>query len=260
MGSQLVAKVFATWAPHVGDKAFRVLMRMAHTALDTPTEEHAANLYWAHPDLVAAAMGGTGTLQSRGRLARLGIEELIERGALERVNRARTGSRQVYRLTLDNEPVEIASTVKPRARPKHWRPVKGQSSDAPNPPGSDAAHPPGSDAANPEVRMPPIHPRNQEEPQQELSKEYAADLVDVDHSTVPPDEASENIDCLEDPSTTDNSNTTNTVVKEAGPPTTREIAPCGDETCIGGVRKLTEAPWIAYCPTCRPAPVPALDA
>ena len=88
MGATLVATALGKWAPLVSDKAFRVLVRMALTALDTANEEHPANLYFAHPDLVADTMGGSGTRESRGRLARLGIEELIERGALQRVNRA----------------------------------------------------------------------------------------------------------------------------------------------------------------------------
>lgn len=254
MGATLVAKALTKWGPIVSDKAFRVLMRMSLTALDTATEETPACLYFDHPDNVAKVMGGTGTLASQGRLARSGIEELIERGALERVNRAKTGSRQVYRLTLDNTPREIVSTVKPRVRPKHWRAPKGQSSDAPHPPGSDAAHPPGSDAPHPEVRMRRIHPRNQEEPPEELTKEYVADLGDPVHGNAPPTRPQNEDQPLGHSSTTDHIDHETPVVDLTAPPTTptREQPRCPDPTCLMGYIKIPGQPGNHRCPDCNP--------
>ena len=160
MGAHLVAKALTTWAPVVGDKAFRVLVRMALTALDEATETRPACLYFDDPDNLAAAMGGTGSALSRGRLARRGIEELIGRGALERVNRAKTGSRQVYRLTLWNQPRQYEPVRNERPKPDHWRTEESGSSDA----------------ASPEVRTRQVHPRNQEEPLKELERNEVVDV------------------------------------------------------------------------------------
>lgn len=229
MGAHLVAKSLTTWAPVVSDKAFRVLVRMALTALDEPTDDRPACLYFDDPDNLAAAMGGTGNALSRGRLARRGIEELIGRGALERVNRAKTGSRQVYRLTLWNAPKAYEPVRNERPKPGHWRTEKIASSDAASPPGSDAASPNLVDAASPKVRTRQVHPRNQEEPLKERERKQGVGVGPSPTAAREPD-----------PHETE---------------TSSSLPPCGDSTCFLGYVKVAGRKGNERCPVCNPARV-----
>lgn len=227
MGAHLVAKALTTWAPVVGDKAFRVLVRMALTALDEATETRPACLYFDDPDNLAAAMGGTGSALSRGRLARRGIEELIGRGAVERVNRAKTGSRQVYRLTLWNAPKPYEAKRETRPKPDHWRGTEIESSDVASPPGSDVASPNLVDVASPEVRTWHVHPRNQEETLEELDRNEGVDVSKP--VTVRARDA------------------------DTEPEPVSSLPPCGDPTCFLGYVKVPGTKGNQRCPVCNPA-------
>lgn len=104
MGMKLVGMALTKWAPHVPDRAFRLLVRMAMTALDEDTTDMPAGLYFGGRDLLAGALRAerNGSLKSVERSVERGIRDLIELGAIERTNRAYFGERAVYRLTLFN--------------------------------------------------------------------------------------------------------------------------------------------------------------
>jgi len=237
MGSQLVAKVFATWAPHVGDKAFRVLMRMAHTALDETNERAQACLYFGGPDLLAATMPGTGTDASKQRIARRALEELVALGAVELVNRAGNGRRQVYRLTLWGEPQTLAFHKKKSAKFDAWVEGHRKLADNPSPPQPDNPSPPQPDNPSPRSRTTRVRPRNQEEPPEELREEdVLSDGAQVTDAREPEPQQPEPVSSL---------------------------PPCGDASCFMGYVKIAGQPGNHRCPVCNPPrgkPAWSLDA
>lgn len=103
MGIQLVNVAIAAWAPHVSDRAFRVLLKMAATALDKPSNGHDAATFFGGYRLLAMTLRG-GEDDPSYRTVRRAISELLAVGALESVDPARRGSRAEYRLTLDADP------------------------------------------------------------------------------------------------------------------------------------------------------------
>jgi hypothetical protein len=229
MGSQLVAKVFATWAPHVGDKAFRVLMRMAHTALDETNERAQACLYFGGPDLLAATMPGTGTEASKQRIARRALEELVALGAVELVNRAGNGRRQVYRLTLWDPPKVGAYERKKSAKFDEWVAGHRELADNPSPPQPDNPSPPQPDNPSPRSRTTRVRPRNQEEPPQELTEENGVeDGAQVTDATREPDPP------------------------HPEPISSHPLPPCGDPSCFLGYVKKPGIRGNQRCPVCNP--------
>lgn len=108
MGMKLVGMALTKWAPHVPDRAFRLLVRMASTALDEPSGDMPAALYFGGRDLLMSTLRAerNGSLKSLERSVERGIKDLIRVGAIERTNRAYFGERAVYRLTLFN-PIRI---------------------------------------------------------------------------------------------------------------------------------------------------------
>lgn len=108
MGMKLVGLVLTKWAPYVPDRAFRVLTRMAMTALDEASEKMPASLYFGGRDLLIACLNAerSGTIDSLERTLKRAINDLIRLGAIERTNRAYSGERAVYRLTLE-KPIRI---------------------------------------------------------------------------------------------------------------------------------------------------------
>lgn len=103
MGAKLVSEVLMRWSS-VPDNAFRALVRMAQTALDEPTANAPAATYFGGHDFlltVLPARPGT-SYDSRLRTAERTIADLVAMGAIQRVNKARSGVKQVYRLTLDS--------------------------------------------------------------------------------------------------------------------------------------------------------------
>lgn len=176
MGALLVGKVLARWTS-APDNAFRVLVQMAMTALDAPSRDMPAGLYFGGHEPLKAMLrsDGKATADSRERTVRRALADLADMGAIERTNKARSGMRQVYRLTLDNE-------VRPLERKPNRRfaidepPVDNFIGSDPQPdtscpPQADTTSPAQADTMCPERRTPVVRPRNQEEPLEEKRKE-----------------------------------------------------------------------------------------
>jgi hypothetical protein len=166
MGANLVGRVLANWT-HVSDRAFRLLVRMAHTALDHPQNGQPADHYFAGRELLAMTLRATGgTEQSRYRVVARVVAELIEVGAIERIDSGRTGHSAVYRLTLGD-------LCKPARKPK-----KGGLSSHPQ--GGQISHPKGGQIDHERVAK-LATPRNQEEPLEELREEEVVELTTTSH-------------------------------------------------------------------------------
>lgn len=103
MGAQLVSLVLVRWAPHISDRAFRVLVRMAHTALDADVKGRSAGMYYGGRDLLAMTLRAErgGTDEAAHRTVRRAISELLEVGAIERITAAKRGTTGAYRLRLE---------------------------------------------------------------------------------------------------------------------------------------------------------------
>lgn len=135
MGASLIGAVFARWT-HVSDTAFRVLTRMALTALDNPSADgkKPAATYWGGRDLLAMSLRrpwptgddekSANARKNIHRDVRRALGELAKEGAIEIVDTGRAvrqGNRQVYRLCLlpgcqegTTPPPEEGSTSPPR--------------------------------------------------------------------------------------------------------------------------------------------------
>lgn len=163
MGARLVTLVLMRW-PHVSDRAFRVLVRMAHTALDEPGQGTPAHLYFGGRDLLADVLRSDGDRDTVYRTVKRAIAELVEAGAIERVAAGRAGRHAVYRMTLagarsiDTQPVDNPATP----------PRQGDTS---SPPEGDTSDPPQGDTSSPVRGTPAVPPRNHEEPLKELEEE-----------------------------------------------------------------------------------------
>lgn len=100
MGASLVAQVLARWT-HVSDRAFRVLVRMAVTALDKPKDGKPANIYHGGRELLAMALRTDGgSADTRYRAVKRAVAELSEAGAIQHIQSGWAGRNAVYRLTL----------------------------------------------------------------------------------------------------------------------------------------------------------------
>lgn len=158
MGARLVQLALMRWS-HVSDRAFRVLVRMALTALDEPQNGQQAGLYFGGRDLLATVIRSGEDVKREVvyRTVSKAVAELIEVGAIERTNVARSGEKQVYSLRLESMP------IKPQGVPSGH--AQGVS------PGHAQGVPTG-----PESMSPRDTPRNQEEPREELEEEKNDDL------------------------------------------------------------------------------------
>lgn len=158
--------VLTHWT-HVTDRAFRVLSRMAVTALDKADASTPAAHYFGGRDLLVSALRreGDGTRESAYRTVKRAVDELIKEGAIERVQVGRSGRNTVYRLHL-------------------WRTRKidaglsqlDYQGDCSCPPEGDTRCPPQGDTRCPVRGTLGVPPRNHEEPLQERSEEQGADL------------------------------------------------------------------------------------
>lgn len=109
MGAALVMAVHTHWT-FVSDPAFRVLSRMALTALDNASNGNEPGLYYAGRELLARSLkqpfpegDDDEAERRRERLfwtVRKAVRELVAAGAIERVGDARPGRNQVYRLKV----------------------------------------------------------------------------------------------------------------------------------------------------------------
>jgi hypothetical protein len=162
MGATLVTQVLAYWTD-VSDPAFRILVRMAVTALDTPANGKPACIYHAGRELLAMSFRSQkGTARTRNRAVAKAISELTQVGAIEHLATGWAGQRAVYKLTLDR--AEKAGMGGP---PDH-------------PEGGPTDHPMGGLSATKRV-VSQTTPRNQEEPLQELKEETRGDLRTTSH-------------------------------------------------------------------------------
>lgn len=115
-GARLVGKVLDRWS-HLPDYHFRALVRMAHRSLDDPTPEHPAATYWGGREYIARCWpqpfpASDSPEDGRRRASILNTVSVVCRelrfeGAIEVIKGPRApgpGKRQVFLLTLDNEP------------------------------------------------------------------------------------------------------------------------------------------------------------
>jgi hypothetical protein len=165
VGANLVTQVLAHWT-HVSDRAFRVLVRMAVTALDNPTPKQPANIYRAGRDLLAMSLRSEGSNETRYRAVKRAVAELTEAGAIEHLVTGWAGQNAVYRLTLDP-----SNAVR---RPK---PMGGRS----DPPKGGPTDPPmgGQNATERGVAQTP--PRNQEDQVEERGEEEGVAVSTTSH-------------------------------------------------------------------------------
>lgn len=157
MGARLVSLALARWT-HVSDRAFRLLVRMALTALDEPSPGAPACVYFGGRDLLAMTLRNEGgNPQTRYRAVKRLLAELVEAGAIERAQPGRAGQNAVYRLTLDGV---RAIDILPSTPATQGGPVS----------------PPEGGLSAPARGATEAPPRNQEEPQEELSEEEEINL------------------------------------------------------------------------------------
>lgn len=159
MGANLVAQALTHWT-HVSDRAFRVLIRMALTALDNPSKGRPAATYMGGRDLLAMSLrGDTGTPETRYRAVKRALAELTEAGAIKHLQAGWAGQNAVYRLTLER------------------REMGGPTS----PPKGGLKSPPMGGPSGSKRGVLETPPRNQEETQDERWEEEVADLETASH-------------------------------------------------------------------------------
>lgn len=101
MGAELVGQVLAHWT-HVSDRAFRVLVRMALTALDKPNKGRPAAVYHGGRELLAMSLRSEkGTNETRYRAVKRALSELAEAGAIQHLQAGWSGQNSVYRITVE---------------------------------------------------------------------------------------------------------------------------------------------------------------
>jgi hypothetical protein len=160
VGARLVSLALARWT-HVSDRAFRLLVRMALTALDESSKGAPAGIYFGGRDLLAMTLRNEGgNPQTRYRAVKRLLAELIEAGAIERAHAGRVGQNAVYRLTLDG-----ARSID--KAPSADRNQGGQES----PPQGGQGGPPEGGLGDPSRGATEAPPRNHEEPVEELLEE-----------------------------------------------------------------------------------------
>ncbi|TDC33124.1 hypothetical protein, partial [Micromonospora sp. KC213] len=184
MGARLVSLVLARWT-HLPDRAFRVVVKMALTALDEATDKVPAATYFGGRDPLIAVLRNErgGDRDTADRTLKRAIGDLIKDAAIERVSAGRAGKNAVYRLTLLNTPQSIGQrlcTVE----------IQG---DTQSPPQGDTSGPLQGDTGCPEWGTAGVPPRNHDEPEEDPQEEVRRDVLPVDQSvdttggTLPPD-------------------------------------------------------------------------
>lgn len=163
MGANLVTQVLAHWT-HVSDRAFRVLVRMAVTALDKPSKGTPAAVYHGGRELLAMTLRNQEwSERTKYRKVQEALAELSKAGAIHHVQSGWAGQRAVYRLTLG--PSHATGSMDATTR---------------HPVDATTRHPMG--ARKPPEWMPPGGtPRNQEEPLDERGEEEVAEVETTSH-------------------------------------------------------------------------------
>lgn len=160
MGANLVAQVLAHWT-HVSDRAFRVLVRMAVTALDKEMNGNPPNIYHAGRELLAMSLrSDKGTADTRYRAVKRAVAELTEAGAIEHLATGWAGQNAVYRLTLQR--TKTISAKDPEI-PEMGGPT--------SPPLGGPTSPPMGGLCTLTRGAPEAPPRSSEELQEELAEE-----------------------------------------------------------------------------------------
>lgn len=172
MGAHLVSEALARWT-HVSDRAFRVLVRMALTALDNPSKGRPAAVYNGGRELLAMSLrSDKGTPQTRYRAVKRALAELSEAGAIQHLHSGWAGQNAVYRLTLGG------------ARAVDGDPSEPERMGGPtSPPEGGQISPPMGGPSGTERGVSKTPPRNQEEPLDERGEE---EVVDVETGSHPP--------------------------------------------------------------------------
>ncbi|KXK63369.1 hypothetical protein AWW66_03385 [Micromonospora rosaria] len=170
MGARLVSLVLARWA-HLPDRAFRVAVKMALSALDEAKDQVPAATYFAGRDPLVTVLRNerAGGRDTATRTVGRAIEDLLREGAIERVSTGRSGKKAIYRLTLLNTPRSIG---------KRQCTVDSQG-DIGCPPEEDTGCPPQEDTGCPDRGTPGVPPRNQEEPLEEPREETRSGVLPV---------------------------------------------------------------------------------
>lgn len=152
MGASLVVQVLVSWS-HLSDRAFRVLVRMAVTALDKPQNGQPAGIYHGGREMLSMSLRSKGgTERTRYRSVAEAVAELTEAGAIQHLATGWAGQNAVYRLTLG------ATTA------------DGMGGPTAHPMDGSEAHP--MDVPTARKWMGPGHtPRNQEDLQEERAEE-----------------------------------------------------------------------------------------
>ncbi|RLK13302.1 hypothetical protein DER29_4319 [Micromonospora sp. M71_S20] len=184
MGARLVGLVLARWT-HLPDRAFRVAVRMALTALDEPTDKVPAATYFGGRDALANVLRNErgGTRDSVLRVVRLAIEDLIDAGAAKRVSKGRVGNNAVYELTLLNTPKSIGK--------RHCTVEKEGETSVP--PEGETGIPPQGETSIPQRGNAAFPPRNHDEPREDPQEEVRLPVppvlpaVDTTGGAPPPD-------------------------------------------------------------------------
>jgi len=165
VGANLVMQVSAGWT-HVSDRAFRILVRMAVTALDTPSKGQPAAVYHGGRELLAMSLRSEGSDETKFRAVKRAVAELSEAGAIEHVASGWAGQNAVYRLTLNRsrpavEPTEMGGLIGPPKGGRTSPPMGGQSAT--------------------ERGVAEAPPRNQEEPIREREEEEGVAVSTTSH-------------------------------------------------------------------------------
>jgi len=165
MGAHLVAEVLARWTD-VSDRAFRILVRMAVTALDKPQNGQPACIYRGGRELLAMSLRSEkGSARTRNRAVAKAVAELTELGAIEHLVTGWAGQNAVYRLTLSRTRL----IVKDRSNSKGVGGLKDHPVDGSTDHPMDG--PSGAERVVSETT-----PRNQEELPEERGEEESVDL------------------------------------------------------------------------------------
>lgn len=168
MGATLVAQAVQKWAPHVSDRAFRVLIAMAVIALDKQKKDTPPKLYFGGQEALTASLRRErgGNLDSAVKTVKRAIRELLDVGAIRCTQVAVLGSNAVYLLTLENTP-------RVQEHDDSGSKYFAIGRDTPSPPGGDIPSPSRRDTPSPNRGTPDVPPSKEtpEEPLEELKEE-----------------------------------------------------------------------------------------
>jgi hypothetical protein len=168
MGATLVTQAIQRWAPHVSDRAFRVLIAMAVIALDKPKKDTPEKLYFGGQEALTHSLRRErgGNLDSAVKTVKRAIRELMDVGAIRCTQVAVLGSNAVYLLTLENSP-------RVQEHDDSGSKYFANGRDTPSPPGGDTPSPHGRDTPSPNrgTSDVPTSKETPEEPLEELEKE-----------------------------------------------------------------------------------------